>query len=100
MFESAGATHAVHRHHCLFRGRVQGVGFRYTTKNIAMRHNVTGYVRNRSDGSVEVVMEGPSEEVNSVIDALKQRMNGYIQGVDQSELPATGEFAHFSIRHI
>ena len=90
---------SVHRRHCHFRGRVQGVGFRYTTKNIAMRHNVTGYVRNLPDGRVELVMEGPPQEMQDVLEGVKQRMNGYIQGVDLNELPATGEFAHFSIRH-
>jgi acylphosphatase len=91
-------TDMVHRRHCLFSGRVQGVGFRYTTKNIAMRHNVTGYVRNLPDGRVELVMEGPPQEIQGVLESVSQRMNDYIQGVDQSEFPATGEFAHFSIR--
>jgi acylphosphatase len=92
-------TSAVHRHHCYFSGRVQGVGFRYTARNIALRHNVTGYVRNLPDGRVELVLEGPPDEIQGVIDSVKERMAGYVHHVDQSEVPPTGEFPHFYIRH-
>ena len=43
------------------RGRVQGVGFRYTTRNTARRLGLQGWVRNRSDGSVEVWAQGTAE---------------------------------------
>jgi acylphosphatase len=64
-----------------------------------MRHDVTGYVRNLPDGRVELVMEGPSPEIHGVVEALKERMAGYINHVDEADVPATGEFAYFSIRH-
>jgi acylphosphatase len=92
-------TSAVQRCRCHFSGRVQGVGFRYTTHNIAIQYNVAGYVRNLPDGRVEVVMEGPAEEMDHFIDAIAQRMNGYIRQVDRSAEAATGEFGRFSIRH-
>lgn len=41
-----------------YRGRVQGVGFRYTARSIAQSYAVTGYVKNVADGSVELVVEG------------------------------------------
>jgi acylphosphatase len=84
---------------CYFSGRVQGVGFRYTVKNIAMQYNVHGYVRNLSDGRVELVMEGSQAEMDRLLDEVCQKMNGYISHVDSSTLPATGEFEHFYIRH-
>jgi acylphosphatase len=84
---------------CHFIGRVQGVGFRYTVQNIAMQHDVGGYVRNLPDGRVELVMEGPDPEMDRVFAEVQNRMNGYIRGVDTTELPATGEFAQFFIRH-
>lgn len=87
------------RRRCLFQGRVQGVGFRYTVKNIAMQHDVVGFVRNLPDGSVELVVEGPSSEIDQVLNAVKSRMNDYIRKVDVSTLPATGEFEQFHIRH-
>jgi acylphosphatase len=48
---------------------------------------------------VELVMEGPDEEMQQVIEAVQERMSEYIAHVNHTEFPATGEFAHFSIRH-
>lgn len=45
------------------RGRVQGVGFRYWTMREAIRLGVTGWVRNRRDGSVEALFAGPADVV-------------------------------------
>jgi acylphosphatase len=88
-----------HRRQLHYSGRVQGVGFRYTVKNIAMRHNISGYVRNLADGRVELVVEGPDAEIDELLTAVKDRMSGYIRNVDIANLPATGEFSHFHIRH-
>lgn len=82
-----------------FDGRVQGVGFRYTAQNIAMRYAVQGYVRNMADGRVELVMEGEENEMEHVVDCLQQKLNGYIRHVDSETYPATGEFDTFAIRH-
>jgi acylphosphatase len=54
--------------HLRIRGRVQGVGFRMYLQREAQRHGVAGWVRNRVDGSVEAVMQGPAEAVQAVID--------------------------------
>jgi acylphosphatase len=89
----------IHRCQCLYSGRVQGVGFRYTAKNIAMCFNVNGYVRNLPDGRVELVMEGPKQEIDHMVDALADRMSDYIRDAEKKILPATGEFSHFHIRH-
>ena len=52
----------------LYTGRVQGVGFRYTTKRIATGFDVTGWVKNLPDGRVEVqVMAADSEELNAFL---------------------------------
>ncbi len=87
------------RRTCHFCGRVQGVGFRYTAHNLAMRHNVSGYIRNLDDGRVELVLEGPEEEVDAVVRGLSDRLDSFIQHVDEHVLPPTGEFSHFDIRH-
>ena len=94
-----GCTAGVHRCTCHFTGRVQGVGFRYTAQNIALQYDVAGYVRNLSDGRVEVVMEGPDLEIDALIDSIKQKMNCYIQRLERHLDPPTGEFNRFSIRH-
>ena len=50
------------------RGRVQGVGFRYGLQREAQRHGLAGWVRNRHDGSVEAVVYGSPEAVDSLIE--------------------------------
>jgi acylphosphatase len=88
-----------HRRTVYFGGRVQGVGFRYTTRNVALVYDVQGYVRNMPDGRVELVMEGPDSEMDQVVCEIRRRMNGYIRSCESQVTPATGEFEHFSIRH-
>lgn len=53
----------------IYSGRVQGVGFRYTCKDLARGYDVTGTVRNLVDGTVELIASGEAAEVN---DFLKQ----------------------------
>ncbi|QDU10215.1 acylphosphatase [Gimesia aquarii] len=43
--------------HAVFQGRVQGVGFRYRTSKLAKQHPITGFVKNLSDGTVELVAQ-------------------------------------------
>ena len=89
----------MHRRTCYFTGRVQGVGFRYTVKNVALQYKVHGFVKNLPDGRVELVMEGPDPDMDRLVDDVSQRMNGFIKKVDSVEDPATGEFQQFFIRH-
>ncbi len=92
-------TAVMHRQRCVFSGRVQGVGFRYTVQNLALQYDVTGYVRNLPDGRAELVMEGPEEGMASLRDDIRNKMNGYIKNVDVEICAATGQFARFCIRH-
>jgi acylphosphatase len=82
-----------------FSGRVQGVGFRYTGRNIAQQYKVTGYVRNLPDGRVELVMEGAEREANAVLEEIRRKMSGFIRGVTVETSPAQGDFEGFAIRH-
>lgn len=64
-----------------FEGKVQGVGFRYATQRVACGFDVTGWVRNLSDGRVEVQVCGESEEVKDFIDGvLESELKGNIRG--------------------
>jgi acylphosphatase len=54
--------------HLIIRGRVQGVSFRAYFRREAQRHNVVGWVRNRSDGSVEAVIQGAPEAIQALVD--------------------------------
>jgi acylphosphatase len=53
-------------------GRVQGVGFRYFTRDAAAREGVTGWVTNRADGCVEIYIEGESDAVTRVERAVRR----------------------------
>ncbi|MEM6255192.1 MAG: acylphosphatase [Cyanobacteria bacterium P01_D01_bin.156] len=48
-------------------GRVQGVGFRYHTRKKAKELNLTGYVTNKPDHSVEIVADGPAEQLEALV---------------------------------
>ncbi|TET54268.1 MAG: acylphosphatase [Desulfobacteraceae bacterium] len=56
------------RAHLIIEGRVQGVWFRDSTRNEATRLDLTGWVKNRFDGNVEIVAEGPREKVEKLIE--------------------------------
>jgi acylphosphatase len=58
--------------HIFFNGRVQGVGFRFTAQRVAMRYNLTGFVRNTSDGRVEMLLQGRAQDVDDCIEDLQQ----------------------------
>lgn len=82
-----------------FGGHVQGVGFRYTTCRIAGGFDVTGTVRNLPDGRVECVVEGQAAEVDAFLDAVGERMGGFIYEQTQSDAPHSGRYASFGVRY-
>ena len=82
-----------------FRGHVQGVGFRYTTCQVAQRFDVTGTVCNLDDGSVRMIAEGAHATLDRLIAAIAEAMDGRIRDWGEEIVDATGEFAGFSIVH-
>ncbi|HYG76852.1 MAG TPA: acylphosphatase [Planctomycetota bacterium] len=85
------------RLHVYFSGHVQGVGFRYTTASNAERFAVSGWVRNLSDGRVEMVAEGTMEELERFLGGVGDEMSGYISAVERTWEKPTGEFSGFKI---
>jgi len=85
-----------YRRRVIFHGRVQGVGFRATACSIARRYAVGGYVRNRSDGTVELEAEGEASNVADCLDAVREAFRGNITEEEHSEQPpgddATNDF--------
>jgi len=81
----------------LYSGRVQGVGFRYTAHRIAQGLAVTGFVRNLTDGRVELFAEGPPGELTRLLDDIAAAMSGYISDADVQQSPATGKYSTFEI---
>jgi acylphosphatase len=83
----------------LFHGRVQGVGFRFTTREVAARFQVTGYVQNLPDGRVRLVAEGEPAELDRFMQAVEAELARHIHGSESTTSPATGAFSCFEIRH-
>lgn len=84
----------------IVKGRVQGVGFRYHVSMQARQLELTGYVRNQWDGSVEVVAEGPRARVDRLLSYLQAGPRpAWVRDVVVMWLPATGEFHSFEVRH-
>ena len=79
------------------RGRVQGVGFRYSMHEEASRLGLAGWVRNRRDGSVEAVVQGPAEAVEAMRRwAAHGPPAAHVSSVEAA--PAEGDFAGFEMR--
>lgn len=82
-----------------FEGRVQGVGFRYATKQIAKGFDVIGWVRNLDDGRVEMQIMGEEEEVDEFIEEMHDSPLGHhIQEQEQFTLAPLEDVTGFSIR--
>ncbi|WP_105634992.1 acylphosphatase [Cronobacter dublinensis] len=82
-------------------GRVQGVGFRYTTQHEATRLGVTGYARNLDDGSVEVLACGEAEQVEKLIAWLKAGgpRSAQVEKVLTQPHSPTEDYRDFRIRY-
>ena len=87
------------RYDIIFAGRVQGVFFRATAEEIARRHDVTGWVRNQSDGSVRCVVEGDPAELDRFVSAIQLVKQANIDNTEITQHDATGEFDGFVVRH-
>lgn len=81
----------------LYRGTVQGVGFRWRAVDAARGVAVTGYVKNLPDGRVELVAEGGRGDVDRLLAAVRSRMGSLIEGEDAAWERASGEFRGFSV---
>jgi len=70
-----------------YTGRVQGVGFRWTTANLARGFAVAGTVQNLPDGRVRLDAQGQRDQVNALLSAVDQAMGGNIYSKDVAEHP-------------
>lgn len=82
-----------------YAGNVQGVGFRYTTQNIASGFDVRGYVKNLPDGRVELVAEGSLAEIEAFLAEIRRHFSDHIRDEKADVRAATGQFNEFGIRH-
>jgi acylphosphatase len=80
-------------------GRVQGVGFRYSTKELARGFEVSGSVRNLPDGSVEIVVAGERAEIDAFLDELTRESSvaHHVKNVTRQPIEPPPRLAGFQI---
>lgn len=83
--------------HMIFIGRVQGVGFRFTARNIAQGHGLAGFVRNLPDGTVEMLAQGPLQAVDGCLMDLQDAFAGYIRDTRIEQVPCDSRYSAFNI---
>ena len=83
--------------HLVISGRVQGVGYRYYMQRKARELGIAGWVRNRSDGTVEAVVHGSPEQVNAIV-AWARRGPPSAVVAEVRVTDASGDFAAFETR--
>lgn len=88
-----------YRLHAIVDGRVQGVGFRAFVFDRAIQLGLSGWVRNRWDGTVEVVAEGERLRLEQLLAALRNGpRSAVVTEVKTEWQPASAEFTRFSVR--
>jgi acylphosphatase len=88
----------VHHESVFFSGHVQGVGFRYSVLETAREFEVAGYVSNLADGRVQLEAEGSESEIGRFLEAVQEKMHGYIRKMDRSGRRRLAQFSGFVIR--
>ena len=86
--------------HIFVTGRVQGVFFRQSTKVMAIKNNVNGWVRNLDDGRVEIIGEGETQDIDNLTQWCKTGpANSRVDKFELFEENYTGEFENFEVRY-
>ena len=81
----------------IFKGRVQGVGFRFTAHRMAHRYQLTGFVRNLPDGTVEMLAQGPAQDIYDCIRDIKDYFGDYLRKTEVQEMPPDPNCTDFRI---
>jgi acylphosphatase len=83
-----------------YAGNVQGVGFRWSVKQVAKGFDVTGWVRNLADGRVELQVHGEDAEVRAFLEAIGQsELRAHIREQQENPLAQAPVARGFEIRH-
>ncbi|PIV39711.1 MAG: acylphosphatase [Candidatus Omnitrophica bacterium CG12_big_fil_rev_8_21_14_0_65_43_15] len=85
------------RVHVYYSGRVQGVGFRFTAEDVARALGVCGWVRNLSDGKVEITAEAQEAALNDFLAKIREYFSAYIDDAEITWQEPSNEFKDFNI---
>lgn len=75
------------RRHIIFDGRVQGVGFRWHSRQFAQAKGLTGWVQNLDDGTVEMEVQGSEEKIDALVMYLESRDYVLIERMESRKIP-------------
>ena len=81
-----------------FRGRVQGVGFRWQVNEIANHYRCTGYVKNLDNGSVQILAEGEVVEVREFLNHVARTLDRFWHEKEEDERVGNAHFQTFHIQ--
>ncbi len=87
----------IKRIHVYYSGHVQGVGFRFTAEAVARRFKLSGYAKNLRDGRVELVAEGPEDNLKEMLTGVSGAMKRQITDESVHWEEPTGEYRGFGI---
>ena len=85
------------QYNVVFTGRVQGVGFRFTTRDMARDLGLVGWVKNLPDGTVEMLAEGEEAALDELLARLKAYFQGHIRDASVHKAPGSGACTTFEI---
>lgn len=89
---------AIKAYHVIFRGRVQGVCFRYETEHFARRLGLCGTVRNVPDGTVELYVQGTQEKIDRLLELLQGPTGpGHVDDIQMEPAAVVAERDDFRI---
>jgi len=81
----------------IFTGTVQGVGFRFSANSAAQRYRLSGYVRNLSNGSVEMLIQGRPDDIDDCLSEICESFAGYIRDTKIEDLHPDPAYTDFKI---
>ncbi len=85
------------RYEIVFKGHVQGVGFRFTARDLARESGLPGWVRNLPDGSVQMEVEGQEPLIQDLVEKLERQFS--VTDRKMASLPERGDLVDFEIRY-
>lgn len=95
------AARDLRRIHAVFEGECQGVGFRWTSQEIANRLHLTGWVKNLSDGTVEMELQGSDEGISRFFGQLNnayKRWHTVFYPAEKDDVPPVSDETEFKVR--
>jgi acylphosphatase len=82
-----------------YRGRVQGVGFRFTCQRVAENHGITGWVKNMPDGSVRLAAQGDESSIKKFLSEIDQNLSRFISDKEIEWQDFQEKLDNFNIRY-